>query len=250
VNGGILRLILSTLCVIVLARPALGQQPRTAADLIEQFKIGRVFWSQLEVAKELVKLHDLAVLPALELYLKDDDRHVRGNAALVFAGLGDDRGFKVIHAILEDHSARPKGQGGQVCSSGPGNCPSLQIRTDRYYAAHLFGDLKDARAVPMLVPLLKDPDVNYIVPWSLGEIGDHAAIPPLIETLNDKNPDMRVLAIYALETLGAKEALPQLRTMLNDHERIHFDGEGSVAGAARAAIDRISKGDPSPITPH
>lgn len=57
----------------------------------------------------------------------------------------------------------------------------LQIRDDRYYAAHLFGDLRDARAVPILIPLLKDQDVNWIVPWSLGEIGDKSAIPPLIE---------------------------------------------------------------------
>src|SRR5207253_471205 len=58
--------------------------------------------------------------------------------------------------------------------------PSLrrQLREDRYYAAHLLGDLKDPRAVPMLVPLLKDEEVNLIVPWSLGEIGDKSPIPP------------------------------------------------------------------------
>ena len=51
-----------------------------------------------------------------------------------------------IRAILEDRSARPEAQGGIApCSSGRGNCPSLQIKADRYYAAHLFGDLKDAR---------------------------------------------------------------------------------------------------------
>jgi HEAT repeats len=197
------------MAVLVIVRPALSQQSETAAGLVDEFQKDRVFWQQAKVAQRLVKLKDRSVLPALEPYLKDEDRHVRGNAALVFAGLGDDRGFEVIRAILEDRSARPESQGiGIVCSSGPGNCPWLQIRSDRYYAAHLFGDLKDARAVPILVPLLKDPDVNHIVPWSLGEIGDHSAIPPLIETLNDKDPEMRALAIYALEKLGAKEALP------------------------------------------
>jgi hypothetical protein len=103
-----------------------------------------------------------------------------------------------------------------------------------------LGDLRDPRAVPILVPLLKDQDVNYIVPWSLGEIGDRSAIPPLIETLNDKNPDMRVLAIYALVKLKAKEALPRIRAMVNDNERIHFDGLGTVAEAARAAIVELA----------
>jgi len=230
------------MAVLVIVRPALSQQNETAAGLVQEFQKDRVFWKQAELAKRLVKLQDRSVLPAIEPYLKDEDRHVRGNAALVFAGLGDDRGFEVIHAILEDRSARPEGQGGSiVCSTGPGNCPSLQIKTDRYYAAHLFGDLKDARAVPILVPLLKDPDVNDIVPWSLGEIGDHAAIPPLIETLNDKNPDMRVLAIYALEKLGAKEALPQIRALSSDNQRTHFDGLRTVADVAREAMDKMGE---------
>src|SRR5437870_13077103 len=80
-----------------------------------------------------------------------------------------------------------------------------QIREDRYYAAHLLGDLKDPRAVPMLVPLLKDEEVNLIVPWSLGEIGDKSAIPPLIEALADSRLEMRAAALRALEKLEAKE---------------------------------------------
>jgi hypothetical protein len=92
-----------------------------------------------------------------------------------------------------------------------------QIREDRYYAAHLLGDLKDARAIPNLVPLLTDPDVTYTVPWSLGQIGDPSAIPPLTGSLSDPNPTMRVLAIYALAELKATEALPRLRMLLDDH---------------------------------
>ena len=74
----------------------------------------------------------------------------------------------MIAAILRDHSDRPEGQG----IPGGGWTLQGQIRADRYYAAHLLGDLKDPRAIPILVPLLKDLDVNYVVPWSLGQIGD------------------------------------------------------------------------------
>lgn len=74
--------------------------------------------------------------------------------------------------------------------------------------------------MPILVPLLNDPEVNYIVPWALSEIGEKAAVPPIILMLTDKNPDMRVLAIDALETLRAKEALPELRLLLHDDQRI------------------------------
>jgi HEAT repeat protein len=173
-------------------------------------------------------------LKQLESYLIDDDRHVRGNAAFVFASLGDDRGFEVIRDILRDRSDRPRGQS----TNGNWNVVA-QIISDRYYAAHLFGDLKDPRAVPILIPLLKDREVNWIVPWSLGEIGDKSAVPPLMKTLHDQSPDMRVLAIDALEKLRAKQALPQLYLMLDDDEKIHFDGAGTVAEAARAAIAKL-----------
>jgi hypothetical protein len=52
---------------------------------------------------------------------------------------------------------------------------------------------------------------------------------------------MRVLAICALEKLDAKEALPRLSVLLNDDARIHFDGLGSVATAARVAIANLSE---------
>src|SRR5262249_48884606 len=158
-----------------------------------------------------------------------EDRHTRGNAAFIFAGLGDRRGFNVIVGILRDRSE--KRQVHQISSVG---LPWMQgqIREDRYYAAHLLGDLKDPRAIPILVPLLTDPDVNFIVPWSLGQIGDRAAITPLIGRLSDPDPNIRVLAIHALVDLKATAALPRLRQLLADNTRSNFDKLESVAEAA------------------
>ena len=102
-----------------------------------------------------------------------------------------------------------------------------------------MGDLKDPRAVPILVPLLKDTEVNYIVPWSLGQIGDRSAVQPLILALRDQNPSMRVLAIYALVELQATEALPSLHQLLGDNERSNFGKLESVAEAAQAAIAKL-----------
>jgi HEAT repeat protein len=212
-----------------------SQQSVPVAELVREFKANPVFWEQFEVAQKLARSRDPAALAQLEPYLKDEDRHARGNAAFVFAAVGDDRGFEVIAGILKDRSDRPEGQG----RPGGNWSVSAQIASDRYYAAHLFGDLKDSRAVPILVPLLHDREVNSIVPWSLGQIGDKAAVAPLIATLRDVDPDMRVLAIYALETLKAKEALPQLRALVNDEDRIHFDGLGTVAEAAKKAVAEL-----------
>lgn len=233
-------LVLVIWCLNARSQPAVGSAAASpsafGADLITQFYENRDFLQQFEVAKKIAQFHDTALLKQLEPFLTDVDRHVRGNAAFVFAALGNQRGFEVIYAILGDRTSdRPETQG------IPGGNWSVraQIRSDRYYAAHLLGDLKDSRALPILIPLLKDDDVSYIVPWSLGEIGDRDAIHPLLGMLTNSNPDMRVLSIYALEQLGAKEALPQLKTLTQDNEKITFDGLGTVGQAATTAIAKL-----------
>ena len=220
---------------LVASGTAGDQKPESSAELVKKFQNSKFFFEQFDVAQKLVRLRDMTILKQLEAYLGDVDRHVRGNAAFVFASLGDERGFDAIRSILQDRlSQRPMGQGTMGNWSVEG-----QIASDRYYAAHLFGDLKDVRAVPILIPLLKDRQVNWIVPWSLGEIGDRAAVAPLINMLHDSSPDMRVLSIYALQQLHAKEALPELRLLTQDVANIHFDGLGTVAEAAKSAISEL-----------
>lgn len=179
---------------------------QTPSGLVEQFENTTVFWEQFVVAKKIVALHDKSVLPRLEPWLRCEDMRRRGNAAFVFARLGDDHGFQVIKAILEDRST--KRAVFEIDSAGHPS-PRQQIRADRYYAAHLFGDLRDVRAVPILIPLLKDEEVKLIVPWSLEEIGDTSAISALIEALGDNSLEMRAGALRSLEKLQAKEALLQ-----------------------------------------
>ena len=177
---------------------------QTPSGLVEQFENTTVFWEQFVVAKKIVALHDKSVLPRLEPWIRCEDMRRRGNAAFVFASLGDDHGFQVIKAILEDRS--PERAVFEMDSTGQPS-PGLQIRADRYYAAHLFGDLRDARAVPILIPLLKDQEVKEVVPWSLGEIGEKSAIPSLIEALSGNSLQMRAAALRSLEKLQAKETL-------------------------------------------
>jgi hypothetical protein len=236
----------AALALITLAVAAVTESARRSpTELLSRFHSSQFFFDQFDVAKELVELHDSSVLPSLLGDLSNEDRHIRGNAAFVFAGLGDPRGFEVLLAILNDRSYRPPGQGAVSTGgiSAPGTTPAYnvkpQITADRYYAAHLLGDLKDPRAVPVLVSLLDEPEVNYIVPWSLGEIGDKRAVAPLIQALADSDPSMRVLAIYGLEQLHATDAIPALRRLLEDHQRTTFGNQVPVADAARAAITKM-----------
>ena len=227
------RLGIPIVLLLASAHPIRGQQGPSAAELLRQFESETLFTRQFEVAKAIVAANDTSVLPRLEPWLTHPDRCLRGNAAYIFGRLGDPRGFDVIVGILGDRSANREVH--VISSVGLPWLPG-EIRQDRYYAAHLLGDLKDPRGVPILVSRLTDPDVNYIVPWSLGQIGDKSAIEPLIQTLSDRHASMRVLAIYALVELKAMEALPRLRQLLDDNGRPNFGRFESVVEAAQAAI--------------
>jgi HEAT repeat protein len=207
--------------------------------LVEQFKNEKVFWRQFEIAKEIVKRHDASVLASLEDWLSHEDRHIRGNVAFIFGRLGDARGLQVITDILADRSERPEGQGLGIAPGDGKYHLERQISADRYYAAHLLGDLGDPQAIPVLVPLLKDPETNSVVPWALGQIGGRLAVNALLDALDDESPTTRVLAIDALVTLHAKEALPRLITLLDDHRKADFGAQVSVADAAKAAIAHL-----------
>jgi hypothetical protein len=103
---------------------ALRVPPKSAVDstlssraLVEQFKSEKVFWRQFAIAKEIVGRHDASVLSSLVDWLSHEDRHVRGNVAFIFGGLGDARGLQVITDILTDRSERAEGQGVATASS-------------------------------------------------------------------------------------------------------------------------------------
>jgi HEAT repeat protein len=111
-----------------------------------------------------------------------------------------------------------------------------QIAADRYYAAHLLGDLKDPRGVELLVPLLTDPETRWTVPWSLEQIGDARAIRPLMAALDADEPAMRVQVIYVLEALHATEAIPRLLMLVHDDRPPKSNAAVSPSEAAKAAI--------------
>lgn len=230
--------------VVVFVAPREAPKPtvdttQTSNVLVEQFKNETVFWKQIEIAKAIAGKHDASVLPPFADWLGHQDRHIRGNVAFIFASFGDPRGLQTIADILADRSERPEGQGIASASSDGRYRFERQVAADRYYAAHLLGDLHDPRGIALLVPLLDDPETRSIVPWSLGQIGDKRAIPPLIAALDNDDPSTRVLVIYALEALHAKEAVPRLLSLVNDDRKSRFGALVTVSEAAKAAIAKL-----------
>ena len=230
--------------VVIFVAPREAPKPtvdttHTSSALVEQFMNEKIFWKQIEIAKAIAAKHDASVLPPLADWLGHQDRHIRGNVAFIFASFGDPRGLPTIADILADRSERPEGQGSHARTGNGQYRFERQVAADRYYAAHLLGDLQDPRGLPLLVPLLDDPETQFIVPWSLGQIGDRRAIRPLIAALDNDDPSNRVLVIYALERLHAKEAIPHLLILVNDHRKSNFGLLVTVSEAAKAAIARL-----------
>jgi HEAT repeat protein len=224
----------AALALLILA--ACAQEPReSTVALVERFERQTIFWRQLEVAEKLTALRERSVLRRLEPWLMHEDRHLRGNAALVFARLGDERGFQVIAEMLNDRSVREEGQG---MPAAPWTLHG-QIAADRYYAVHLLGLLKDRRGVGLLAPLLDDEDLNYKIPWALGQIGGEAAEKALTGALNHRSTEVRRWSAGVLGELNARHALPHLRRLLDDHQRSRLADTITVAEAARRAIEKL-----------
>ena len=94
-------LIVLSACALVASGSAGDQKHVSSEELVKEFQNSQSFYEQFDVAEKLVRLRDTSVLKRLEPYLLDEDRHVRGNAAFVFASLGDERGFDAIRSILK-----------------------------------------------------------------------------------------------------------------------------------------------------
>jgi HEAT repeat protein len=215
-------------------------QAMSADQLLERFKQAKAFWQQFEYGEALAATGDRGAIGELQSWLTLDDRHARGNAAFVLARLGDLRGFNTIAKIFSDRSPRIVHRE-MMGSTGHGPGVPEQISCDRDYAGYLLAHLKDPRAVPLLIPLLTDRDVNSRVAWSLGQIGDPRAVSALMRVLDQDDPSMRVVAIRALEELRAEAALPKLRELLKDDRKSNSGLGTTVAESARHAIAAISQ---------
>ncbi len=84
---------------------------------------------------------------------------------------------------------------------------------DRCYACRALGVLADRAALPLLVERLEDPDIDVCVEaaGALGALGDPAAVGALCKSLaGDPDGEIKLAAARALGQIGAAEAIPVL----------------------------------------
>jgi HEAT repeat protein len=113
----------------------------------------------------------------------------------------------------------------------------------RHLACELLGDIRDAKAVPVLLEALGDKDefgtsVASVAARALGRIGDRAVIPQLVKALESPDRDLRYEAARALGILRADEAKAALRKLLKDqgetsHHRLIRCAAAEAAGRLR-----------------
>jgi HEAT repeat protein len=204
---------LPTLALLLVSSPVLAQPDPTSgasqangARLIGEFSTAKYFWQQTDVARKLIATGDRGIVVAIQPYLETDDRRRRCNAAFVLAGLGDERGPVILISELEDtvpgsRAIEPDDIRGHP---SPESVAIQQVRSDRYFAALLLGELREQSAVPALVAATRDKSINYVAAISLGEIGDARSIPALRE-MATAFPEERVFAGYGLAALGAPD---------------------------------------------
>ncbi|MGB5961203.1 MAG: HEAT repeat domain-containing protein [Coleofasciculaceae cyanobacterium] len=87
--------------------------------------------------------------------------------------------------------------------------------------SRLLGKTRSEAAVPLLIELLQDESssVRSDVVYALGQIGGEAAISVLIEALNDDNYSVRSGVIDALDQIGGELVRPGLIKALEDEDK-------------------------------
>jgi HEAT repeat protein len=178
-----------------------------------------------------------AAIPILRKALADNDRLVRGGAALALGYvLRDERvGASTVRAVVLELAELLKDKEPFV----------------RAHAARALGFLRRdaAVAVPAFIQALSDVDLTVSVDAAstLGSIGPQAAlaVPALIATLHQTDWVLRREVACALDQIGpgAKEAVPALVALLKDKNTslrwAVADGLGGIGPAAKEAVPAL-----------
>jgi HEAT repeat protein len=143
----------------------------------------------------LGRTRDPRVFEPLLALLGSDDTRVAINAAAALGALEDRRAVEPLMRIVQSYEPPVSG---------------LPQRTQksllREWAATALGAIGDFRATPALVSVLHDPEINLpgIAAQALGELGDPAAIEPLIGAMDAAVSLNKARMVEALGKLEGK----------------------------------------------
>lgn len=236
--------------------------------------------------EELVKIGKPAVQPLIDLVQKNPYRGpVKSRACQVLGRIGDPVAVNALIALLNDresyvkrdaadalgaigdvHAIAPLIQGlrdwenNRYCAEALARIGEASIepllaalddpnRLTRGYAAKALGEIGNHRAVPRLIDVLSDLAEDIWVrrqaAEALGRIGDRRALLPLLQVLDVE--DVGISAAVGLGELGDPGALDPLVRVLNDTSQVESEKGRIFWGCAARALGHI--GDPGAIEP-
>lgn len=177
---------------------------------------------------------DPGIVPALVAAARDPEGRVRGAIIKALRELGDERAVPVLIAALGDPEARV-----------------------REYAMRGLHKMTPPEALLPLIDFARQYVANgsrswyWMVPATLGAIGDARAVPALLDIITYDDPDYRAAAFTALVEIGAPAAGNALLDLLA-HADADIRGRTAFVlgkiGDARAQADlaRLAANDPAP----
>lgn len=116
----------------------------------------------------------------------------------------------------------------------------------RYNAARVLGEMGDMAAVEPLIDVLendKNGSVRLYAARALGELGDLEATDPLIKSLReDRNVDVRVRAARALGKLGGEDVvMPLVEALSDDNSQVCMTAADALVEIGPIAVRPLVK---------
>jgi len=193
--------------------------------LIENFNAQDVN-VKADSVRVLVEAGEPAVEPLIQA-LDSKDPEIRENAAITLGKLKDERAIEPLIKLLmdEDWEVESAATNALVEIGKPVVEPLIKILQDENEDAFLqtkvivvLAGIKDERAIPPMIQALKEkPELDADLGYNLGLMGE-PAVEPLIQSLSDENPKVRVRAAEALGRIRDKRAVGPLTDALNDKD--------------------------------
>jgi len=206
-----------------------------------------------------------AVEPLVEV-LREEDRDLAADAALVLCAIGNTEAGVALKKFLDDSDTSKLEIEDRLRKlvtehlkeiGDPRAVPALIRSLDdkfgavREAAASALGFFKDERAFEPLVELLerkpeKDDfaDDRAAAAWALGEVGQDDAVEPLVKALKDKNADVRLMVVSTLCRIFNNRPPKTEWIALDPLANALLDESEEVQAAAREALSRCG---PQPL---